>query len=148
LSGTALAIPAAHWESDTLVRQNEELLHAAGAAWWWPPPLETDWVAGNRLQAAAEAFHRVHPTRSWLWKDPRTCVSAPFWLAALPHRLTFLLAIRNPLAVAASLTSRNALTTEAGVALWEGYMARAAGAASGAPAIVCSYEAMLRDPLG
>jgi hypothetical protein len=139
-----------HWESGTLVRHSEELLHAAGAAWWCPPPLETDWVAvaGHRLRDAAGAFDRVHPTPSWVWKDPRTCVTAPFWQAALPHRLMFLLAVRHPLAVAASLTSRNGFTTEAGVALWEGYMARAARAARGAPAIVCSYEGMLRDPLG
>lgn len=139
-----------HWESGTLVRRNEELIQAAGGAWWCPPPLETDWLAlaGDRLRDSAEAFDRVHPTPSWVWKDPRTCMTAPFWQAALPHRLTFLLAVRHPLAVAASLATRNALTSEAGVALWEGYMARAARAAGGAPVIVCSYEDMLRDPLG
>jgi hypothetical protein len=51
------------------------------------------------------------------------------------------------MSVAASLTIRNSLTTAAGLALWEGYMARAARAATGATAIVCSYERVLRDPL-
>jgi hypothetical protein len=60
----------------------------------------------------------------------------------------FLLAVRHPLAVAASLTKRSGLTTEGGIAVWEGYMARAARAASGAPVLVCSYEAMLNDPIG
>ena len=138
-----------HWESGTLVRENEALLHSAGGAWWCPPPLETDWVevAGDRIHGAADAFGRVHTTPSWVWKDPRTCVTAPFWRAALPHRLTFLLAVRHPVAVAASLTARNNFTTEAGVALWEGYLARAARAAVGASVLVCSYEELLDDPL-
>jgi GT2 family glycosyltransferase len=142
--------PRGHWESGTLVRHNDELLRATGGAWWCPPPLETDWVAmaGDRLHAAGEAFERVHATPSWVWKDPRTCVTAPFWRAALPHRLTFLLVVRHPLAVAASLTIRNGLTTEAGIALWEGYVARAARGARGAPVLVCSYEGMLRNPRG
>jgi GT2 family glycosyltransferase len=138
-----------HWESSTLVRLNEQLLKAAGAAWWCPPPLDTAWpeVAGHRREAAAAAFDRVHPTPAWVCKDPRTCVTAPFWQDALPHRLIYVLAVRHPLAVAASLTTRNAFTTAAGVALWEGYMTRAVRAAAGSPAMVCSYEAMVADPL-
>jgi GT2 family glycosyltransferase len=105
-------------------------------------------VAGDRLDSAGDAFDVVHPTASWIWKDPRTCVTAPFWRTALRQRLVFLLAVRHPLAVAASLSKRSGLTTEGGIAVWEGYMARAARAAAGAPVLVCSYEAMLYDPLG
>jgi Glycosyltransferase like family 2 len=137
-----------HWESLTLVEQNERLLKAAGSDWWCPPPLDTDWsaVAGERQADAVARFNRVHPTPSWVCKDPRTCLTAPFWQATLPQRLIYVLALRHPLAVAASLTARDAFTTAAGVALWEGYMARAARAAAGSPAIVCSYEAMVARP--
>ena len=136
-----------HWESATLVRHNEDLLNAAGGAWWCPPPLETDWVAvaADRLTAAADAFQGVHTTPSWVWKDPRTCVTVPFWRVAIPHRLAFILAVRQPLAVAASLAARNGFTIKAGVALWEGYMARALRGARGAPVLVCSYERLLHD---
>lgn len=139
-----------HWESSTLVRYNEELFEEAGAAWWCPPPLDTDWtaMAGRRIDGATQAFAGVHNTPSWVWKDPRTCVTAPFWRAVLAQPLTYLLVVRHPLAVAASLTARNNLTTEGGIALWEGYTARAARAAIGAPVLVCSYEAMVADPLG
>jgi hypothetical protein len=138
-----------HWESGTLVKHNDELLRAVGGAWWCPPPLDTDWlaVAGGRMDSAAGAFYDVHTTPSWVWKDPRTCVTAPFWIATLPQRLTFLLVVRHPVAVAASLAKRSGLTPEGGIALWEGYMARAARAATGASVLVCSYEAMLDDPI-
>ncbi|MEA2123861.1 MAG: hypothetical protein QOI80_643, partial [Solirubrobacteraceae bacterium] len=138
-----------HWESATLVRRNEGLLRAAGAAWWCPPPLDADWtaIAGDQMPAAAAAFDHAHPTPSWVCKDPRTCVTAPFWQRALPHRLVYLLAVRHPLAVAASLTTRNGFTTPAGLAVWEGYMTRAARAAAGAPTFVSSFEAMVADPL-
>ncbi len=138
-----------HWESATLVRLNEQLMRSAGAAWWCPPPPDADWdaIAGDRMADAAAAFDRAHPTPSWVCKDPRTCVTAPFWQRALPRRLVYLLSVRHPLAVAASLTTRNAFTTAAGVAVWEGYMTRAARAATGAPTIVSSFEAMVADPL-
>ncbi|MEN4478752.1 glycosyltransferase [Mycolicibacterium cosmeticum] len=139
-----------HWESATLVRYNEDLFRETGAAWWCPPPLDTDWkaIADRRAESAAATFASVHHTPSWVWKDPRTCVTAPFWRAVLQQRLIYLLVVRHPAAVAASLTTRNSLTTEGGIALWEGYTARAARVASGAPTLVCSYEAMITDPRG
>lgn len=139
-----------HWESATLVRYNENLFHETGAAWWCPPPLDTDWaaIAGRRKDSAAATFTSVHHTPSWVWKDPRTCVTAPFWRAVLEQPLIYLLVVRHPAAVAASLTTRNSLTTEGGIALWEGYTARAARAATGAPTMVCSYEAIITDPRG
>lgn len=137
-----------HWESQTVTDWNEELLRLTGARWWCPPPLDTDWSAlvEEHRRAAAEAFAAVHPTHTWVWKDPRTCLTLPFWQAILPQKLAFVLVVRHPQSVAASLRRRNGFTREAGVALWEVYITRAAAAMTGTPVLVCCYDAAVEDP--
>src|SRR2546429_10027951 len=65
-----------YWECQPLSTLNERLLIAFGGLWVAPPTLEPGWerdvrLAGLRREARA-VLARVHGTRQWVWKDPRT----------------------------------------------------------------------------
>lgn len=152
--------PTGFWESSTLVQLNDDLLASLGGSWFAPPPLPPGWVADERLiplrARARSSFRAVLGAERWLWKDPRTSLTLPFWIDCLGVRPIVVLVVRNPLAVTASLIARSSAapaglpqpppTTRYGLALWERYNRSALLNAQGLPALVTSYDALLADP--
>ena len=142
--------PRGHWESRSLVAFNDMLLARLGGTWWCPPDQDHGWTTRRAwqplLHEARQAFRAVHPTVQWVWKDPRTCLTLPFWLAALDELPVAILVLRNPLEVAHSLAKRNRFGIGIGLALWEQYLHRAAAAATGIPTVVTRYDGLLADP--
>jgi hypothetical protein len=144
--------PSGHWESRSLTRLNDQLLAEMGHTWWYPPPsgaLYSD--AAARIAAlpddAGRCFDRVHPSEPWVWKDPRTCLTLPFWRQALRRSVVGIVVFRNPLDVATSLRDRNSLPLSFGVALWERYTRLLLEHAGGMPLLVSSYDDVLQDPV-
>lgn len=135
------------WESASLVRFNDRLLAAASAAWWCPPESGHDWSEELEAhgEAAREAFRAVHAGPRWIWKDPRNCLTLPFWLQALAIRPPVILMLRDPLEICASLTARNQFSTRAGLALWERHLRTAIRHLAGLPVLVCRYPDLLAD---
>jgi hypothetical protein len=143
--------PSGYWESASLARFNDRLLREAGAAWWCPPrpnELETEWKSDALRTAAFALFARLHATTQWVWKDPRTCLTLPFWRDVLQTRFTCLLVLRNPLEIAESLRIRDSMPTRWGLALWERYSHHALRALDGQDVIVTEYADLVGDPLG
>ena len=145
------ANPDGHWESATLVRLNDALLHAAGAAWWVPPRPGVAWIEDAairaRLPRAAAAFAAVHPEAPWVWKDPRTSLTLPFWLEALDARPVVVMCLRDPVAVARSLVARNSVSTAMALALWERYTHTLLRAVDGLPVLLAPYEVLTAKPV-
>ncbi|MEA2427213.1 MAG: hypothetical protein QOF37_841 [Thermoleophilaceae bacterium] len=139
-----------HWESCSMVRLNDALLARLRATWWCPPetppPGATGPLAG--LAEVAEAtLLESHPRPPWVWKDPRTCLLLPFWTAVLGWRAAYVLVVRNPLEVCASLASRSAFSPDLALALWERYLRDALQGAAGSPLLLSSYDEILADPV-
>ena len=61
--------------------------------------------------------------RLWGFKDPRTLLTLPGWLEALPHA-QLVGSFRNPVSVARSLQTRNGFSIEKGMELWLEYNRR------------------------
>jgi len=140
-----------HWESTSLARENERLLHTLSARWWCPPDsasqaeaLAADEVAVER---ARRTFTASYPTPQWVWKDPRLCLLLPFWRQVLPGRPVALIVYRDPAEVAASLQARNSISIGFGLALWERYVALSFDGSRGMPTMVCSYGSLVADPV-
>jgi hypothetical protein len=69
-------------------------------------------------------IERFDSASVWGWKDPRNCLTLPFWRKLLPE-LNVLVIVRNPLEVAYSLRNRNEDTSYSfGLRLWEIYNRR------------------------
>jgi hypothetical protein len=145
--------PAGHWESRSLTPLNDQLLAEMGHTWWYPPPSGTGYSgAASRIltspQTAADQFDQVYPSGPWVWKDPRNCLTLPFWRRALDRPMAGILVFRNPIDVSASLLLRNSLPEPNGFALWERYMRLLLEHAGGLPLLVARYDDVVENPLG
>jgi hypothetical protein len=141
--------PKGHWESLSVHRLNSRLLRQIGRDWFCPPPVELacESLFTTPLERAQRIFKSVHPTAQWVWKDPLSCLTLPFWLTALTVSPIFVLVVRNPLEVAESACWRwPDFTKELSLALWERYMRHALTHVHGMPVLVTRYEDMLKDP--
>jgi hypothetical protein len=141
--------PAGHWESASLCDFNDRILAACGGEWDLPPRLPPEWHRSPNVRAlrstAETLFNAVHPAEEWVWKDPRTCLTLPFW-RPIAKPTAALIVTRHPGAIAASLKKRSNIPTSVGLALWERYTRSALQVAHGLPVIVVRYEDMTSDP--
>lgn len=142
--------PTGFWENASLVDLNDGLLLELGGDWTSPPRLEAGWadrpgLDALRLGAAALAASVLSAER-WAWKDPRACLTLPFWLPILDRDVAVVLIHRNPLEVAASLQARNGFPLPLGLALWERYVRSALAASANLSVCVTRYEDLLADP--
>jgi hypothetical protein len=141
--------PKGHWESFSLHDLNSKLLRQIGRDWFCPPPVELarEGLFVTPPEQARRMFKAVHPTAQWVWKDPLTCLTLPFWLDTLTASPVFVLVLRNPLEVAESAWRRwPEFTKEVSLALWERYMRNALTHLRGMPVFVTRYEDMLNNP--
>ena len=140
-----------HWESISLVAFNDRLLAQMERNWWCPPRSghAYDLDAGRVTIPPAEgreAFDRTHRRTPWVWKDPRTCATLPYWRRALGGPLATLVVFRNPVEVGLSLLRRSKIAVLAGVAMWERYNRLILEHARGLPTYVARYEDLVDDP--
>lgn len=140
-----------HFESVSMIKLNEALLAEMGRSWWCPPRSGADFEQdASRITVepddARAAFDAVHPVSPFVWKDPRTAITLPFWRRALQRNLAFVVLVRSALDVAVSLHRRDGLRLTHGVALWERYNRHILANLAGAPAIVTRYDDLVDDP--
>ena len=140
--------PEGFWENLRFVALNDEVLNAAGAAWDLPPAKDQEFAGPQfepqRMKAKllAESFR---PESTWGWKDPRNCLTLPFWKSVLPG-LRFLIIVRNPLEVAYSMHRRNGTSYALGLRLWEIYNRRVLACAPPEKRLITSYQAFFERP--
>jgi len=136
-------------ESRLLSQNNEMLLDALGGRWDAPPDLPPGWERAptftELIPVERDLFRKVHTTRSWVWKDPRSCILAPFWFRVLGRDHRIVLVFRHPLAVAMSLNRRDGLSIRYGLALWERYTRASLSNASGRPVLVAHYSKLMSE---
>jgi GT2 family glycosyltransferase len=136
-----------HYE---IMRLNSVLLRRLGGSWHEPPPMPAGWesdrrLGGLRARAAAIIRKDFGDKPLWGFKDPRTCLTLPFW-RPLIGPAAFVICHRHPLEIAGSLERRDGLSTEQSVALWRRYTASAIAATADDPRMIVSYRALLDDP--
>ncbi len=116
--------PEGFFEHERLVRLDDELLEATGGSWDHPPargPLAADDPRVAHLsERARNTIGELAGHERWGWKDPRICLTAPFWLDLVPE-LRFIICVRHPVEVAMSLKRRNQISYALALSLWERY---------------------------
>lgn len=150
LKGPTSVNEAGFWEQELLNEINESLLERFGGSWQGPPDFTPGWFSADALEPdrlrAADRFREVFVSEPWVWKDPRNCLTLPFWLEAVDVRPVIVFVNRNPLEVARSLARRDGASTRFGLALWERYIREALGHCRGLPVLVTQYEDLVSDP--
>lgn len=151
------ANPTGFREHREIIAINDRLLARFGGSWQAPPEFPAGWVDVARQTegsaAAATIGELARAGTTWGWKDPRTCLTLPFWRSLAPSA-GYVVCIRDPLEAADSLAAMPWTARQLGedreraLDLWLRYTRDALAHTTGAPRIVLVYEDVLEHPIG
>jgi hypothetical protein len=139
-----------YWEHQALTNLNERILARLGGSWHEPPELTSGWQFRPDLREFREEAHRIvrkefGGKRLWGWKDPRTCLTLPFWQSLLP-RMSYVICYRNPIDVARSLGIRDGFTFKKSSDLWLTHVTLSLRHTSGKHRILIPYDDLMNNP--
>jgi hypothetical protein len=140
-----------YWEQREIYEINEEIMATFGGTWEWPPAFPLGWERSPvPYYARASPPRASEPVRGcegrWAWKDPRASVTLPFW-RNLTGPMDYVLCIRNPADVAASLSKRgnDELDFDHSVVIWLHYAKAALQNTHGSRRLILRYEDYFSD---
>jgi hypothetical protein len=147
--------PTGYWEDRNICELNERLLSTLGLSWTDIELIDnSDWnkPAVQSLLTEAVEYLRATFTGHQLWgfKDPRTIRLLPFWqsvIRLLEIDECYLVAIRNPLSVAASLFQRQNMDPVTSHLLWLAYMVPYLNRLATRRFAVVDYDVLMDQPL-
>lgn len=119
--------PTGFFEDLDVVDLNDQLLLENGSTWDAPVFVERDgllWSPPRLNDAVAIIKNKLESAPKLAIKDPRVCLTLPFWRAVakeLNVSLKLCLVYRNPLDIAASIEQRNQLPKAEALALTQIY---------------------------
>lgn len=141
------------WEPAEIVEIHDEMLKSAGSSWDDIAGFPKAWFLSDvargfkpRLAAALDREYGDAPL--FVLKDPRLCYLLPLWLSLLEElSITplFVIPIRNPLEVAASLKKRNSFSDHKSFLLWLHYFLASEENTRGYSRSFIAYDSLLKD---
>ena len=143
--------PKGFFEDLDVVAFNDALLESNGSSWDAPVFMGQRPLAWDRRQveAGAELLKaKLEREPQLAIKDPRLCLTLPYWHAAaqfLKIPLRVCLVYRNPLEIAASLEQRNAMPLSVGLGLTQAYWSQLLSDTE-SDSFVVGYDHFLDDP--
>jgi hypothetical protein len=142
--------PQGYFELRSIASLNDEILAHYRGRWDSPPLFAPGWEHDEAARAfvarAREALTEVYASDAYVLKDPRISLLLPLWRQVTDARTCAIVIVREPLEVAASLTRRNDLPTNSGLALWAAYNRSMLADLGGMAVHVCSYTDLVNDP--
>ncbi|MBD3345539.1 MAG: hypothetical protein GF401_10805 [Chitinivibrionales bacterium] len=130
--------PKGHFENLQTIAINETILKHAGGTWCTPPPHKNIATIGQQVGHFIQAFSKSF--NGDIVKDPRTCLTIDVWEQFCPSIEKIVFCLRNPLAVAKSLNSRDGIPMEIGLGLWFHYVTQFFQGVKKAPVIIVEYD--------
>jgi len=146
--------PTGYWEDKTIVEINQRVLDELGLRWDDVPLIAQERfqhhrIRLQRLKAVRYLKEKFGSRPLWGFKDPRTIRLLPFWQAALRDSGAddaYVVAIRHPRSVAASLFRRQEITPQKAQRLWLVHMVPFLHELKGKPFVVVDYDLLARAP--
>lgn len=143
--------PEGFWENRSFLRLNDALLKQHDGTWDRPPQWKEGWEHEPCLHPlrgkAKKLLRRFEGCEPWGWKDPRNCLTLPFWRTLLPE-MKVLICVRHPLAVAESLRVRDGLSYTESFNLWVTYNRSVLAATSFEERLITHCNRYLDEPRG
>jgi GT2 family glycosyltransferase len=146
--------PRGYWEHLDVMRVDERLMAALGWTWDDIRPLPSGFENGEPSRAAMQELTAIllrdfAGATLWGFKDPRLCRLLPLWTALFTAERVeprYLLALRHPLDVIASLQARDGMSAERAALLWLGHVLDAERATRGQRRAIVHYEELVGGP--
>lgn len=156
--------PRGYFENFDITRLNDQLLWTARSSWDVPGFSQSiDWVGKEFVRFETEAlallekYYRDMPR--WLLKDPRMCLTLPFWQRLIKRGgfgdTYYVVILRDPVEVAISQQKRHWSNPDFHVlgrdvrytyALWYAYYRDLAGAIDHNRTILIDYASLIEQP--
>ena len=142
-----------YWESQALVKADDQLLRVARSSWFDPRPLDLSRLSPDGLRSRK---NRIREAIEGAWgdarllaiKDPRQCRCVPVIadvLGDMGVEPRALLMLRSPAEIARSVASRDGTTPAYAHLLWLRHMIDAERATRGMTRAVVDYDGMLAN---
>ncbi|MDR6225283.1 sulfotransferase family protein [Desmospora profundinema] len=147
------ANPKGFWEHTGIIKCNHRILRTFGRSWDAINPLPDRWWESPRIQSQREELqslvkHDFSDKQLWAWKDPRTCLVIPLWQSVLKELdidLCYVIMVRHPLDVAASLKQRNGFPIKKSLNLWTHYTLSSLFWTARSKRVIVHYNQLLQD---
>lgn len=146
--------PTGYWEDRTVVGINQRVLEELRLKWDDTAPIARERFMHHRIRLlrlkAVRYFNETFAPRPlWGFKDPRTIRLLPFWVDAL-HDCSaddaYVVAIRHPRSVAASLFRRQEIGPEKADRLWLAHNVPFLHELRGKALVVVDYDLLMQKP--
>ena len=145
--------PKGYFEDFQLVQINENILRKSGLFWSTLQFLEPTDLSYPRLEkeqkAAREFLERKLAQGGPIGlKDPRICRTLPLWqkiFVEMGVRVGYVIALRNPYEIAASLQKRDNLPIDYGLTLWCSYITDALRYTEGKSRLFVGFHQLLEN---
>ena len=145
--------PDGFWEHMDIYSFHERLLNFLFHPWDSVSPMPEEWwkkpeVEPYRKELIDLIQREFEGQPLWMWKDPRTSLLLPLWremLQKLDIDISYVICIRNPLDVAASLKRRNDFSKSKSLTLWYLYNVSSCYWTEGQRRTVIHYDSFLED---
>ncbi len=145
--------PLGFWESQKIAEIHDELLASAGSSWDDVAAFPRTWFDSDVAKSFQDQVVQIlranfAASRLFVIKDPRICRLVPFWRTVLnefgaePH---YVISVRNPLEVAASLKARDGFLPAKSLLLWLRYLLEAERETPGQKRSFVRYPQVLRN---
>ncbi len=149
LVSPAAANPKGFWEHRPIVKVNQAIFNRLKVKSYYSPEFTSQWensfaLDDLRAQALEIVKQDFENADLWGWKDPRTCLTLPFWQKLLPP-MKYVFCLRNPVEVARSLERRDGLALEKGIYFWLVYMKHALEHTAVQQRIFLNYTSVMED---
>ncbi|GAB3729477.1 hypothetical protein GCM10028794_03930 [Silanimonas algicola] len=139
-----------YFEDARLVAASDALLASAGLAWDEPGPLPRPLGAPAAQATMREVFGALRGrSKPAVVKDPRACRLVPEWSQAMAEaglRPAYLIVLRDPREVAASLRARDGMSDYRAAQLWLEHLLEAEHATRGASRVFIDFADLLSAP--
>ncbi|MCG2721290.1 MAG: glycosyltransferase, partial [Thermodesulfovibrionales bacterium] len=141
------------WEHLDIFQANEKLLRGLNSSWddvralpdrWWT----SDFAGAYKLEIISILERDFSNSPLWGVKDPRICRFLPLWrpiLEQTDNKPLFLIIVRNPLEVVASLAKRDGFSKGKSCLLWLKHLIESEKGTRNASRVFVTYEELLSD---
>jgi len=145
--------PKGYFEHVALNGINVDVMAKFGGDWYAPPNYPPGWqesaeLEGLRKAAAERLSQNFGRSPIWGFKDPRSCVTLPFWRKVIRGPIYAVIVVRNPIDAARSVQNKQRILESEASELWFKYMVGAFLGSHGLPRHVVCYEDALDDVRG